>query len=269
MQCGYRPSYLNFSVNGGERRLLRDPRPSILYLIMKKYLIWVASLALLQGLDTSSLLHAEPLETNEVSMASAPAWLKVNQVQKVVDRIQNSMEWDIRKVKVYWYADPALFLKAHGFDGTVLAFSRKSDNSIHLGPRVDLRSFDGLFGHELVHVIVYQKYKDAIPKWLEEGLANYIGRKSPVDYAWLGKQTPIAEVRNLVHPYQKSKVPAAYHYAASTALAEMIASHCDLEDLLKLSVGKNLENYLSTYCGIEDVNKSFREWVTKKSTRAN
>jgi hypothetical protein len=48
---------------------------------------------------------------------------------------------------------------------------------------------------------------------------------------------------------------------ASTALAEMIAAHCDLEDLLQLATGKKLESYLATTCGIGDLNAEFQKWI--------
>ena len=265
---------------------------------------------------------AEELSTNEVVFTNPPSWLNQIRVDQVVDKIQATMEWDIRKVRVQWYSDQATFQKFHGFDATVLAVSKKEDNSIHLGPRVVDQNFNAVFGHELVHTIVFQKYKDAIPNWLNEGLANYVAREGQVDYTWLSTQ-PFIDVRTLVHPFQKpssnetstpelssspSPSPSAtssatdmptgqhhgrkgtryvaqtpviahstppsnvaktginprYHYQASTALIEMIASQCSLDDLLQLSVGKKLETYLATYCSITDVNASFQAWVKKR-----
>ena len=275
---------------------------------------------------------AEELSTNEVVFTNPPSWLNRIRVNKVVDRIQATMEWDIHRVRVQWYLDQATFQKFHGFDASVLAISRKQDNTIHLGPRVIDQNFDAIFGHELVHTIVFQKYKDAIPNWLNEGLANYVAREGQVDYAWLNSQ-PFIDVRTLVHPFEKplggdqspapenlsntsnplptpsdsprpSPIPTPsekgahhgkkgkrgdsateksltiphttpapkvginprYHYQASTALIEMIAAQCSLDDLLQLSVGKKLESYLTTYCSISDVNASFRAWVKMKST---
>jgi hypothetical protein len=128
-----------------------------------------------------------------------------------------------------------------------------------------------------VHIIVFQKYKSAIPAWLDEGLANYAADRRNVSYAWL-KTQPYRDVSTLVHPFEKARTDesgpykvgsavgsgpdrARYHYEASTAVMEMIATHCDIHDLLQLSVGKKLETYLSTYCGINDVNAEFKAWL--------
>jgi hypothetical protein len=115
---------------------------------------------------------ANPVSTNAATFLNPPAWLNESRIDRVVDQIQQYMEWDIRKVSVTWHNDQAEFQKFHGYDATVLAVSRKPDNTIHLGPRVTSQNFDSVFGHELVHIILFQKYKDSVPKWLEEGLAN-------------------------------------------------------------------------------------------------
>lgn len=224
--------------------------------------------------------RAAVVDTNEVHCDDAPAWLKSSLVNRVVERIQSKLEWDIRKVRMVWHLDQQEFQKSHGYSDSVLAYSRQSDNSVHLGPRVTDVNFESVFGHELVHVILFQKYKGAVPKWLEEGLANYLSNHKPlvkngkpvydpshwtVDYAWLAAQ-PSIDVLTLKHPFLGVATSGArYHYQASQALVEMIASHCSLDELLQLSVGKKLENYLSTFCGIDDVNSEFRKWVAKKA----
>lgn len=249
----------------------------------------VASLLLFlwMGVETYTA-HAATLDTNEVHCDDAPAWLKTALVNRVVERIQSKLEWDIRKVHVVWHPDQQEFQKIHGYGDSVLAFSRQNDNSVHLGPRVTETNFESVFGHELVHVILYQKYKGAVPKWLEEGLANFLSNHQPsalanhkptvkngkpvydpslwtVDYTWLAAQ-PSIDVLTLKHPFLGVATNGArYHYQASQALVEMIASHCSLDQLLQLSVGKRLENYLGTFCGIDDINSEFRKWVAKKA----
>jgi hypothetical protein len=213
--------------------------------------------------------QGKEIETNEVDIPNAPSWLTELRVQKCVEDVQRFLEWDVRKITVLWYTDPGTFQRAHGFDETVLAFERKTDNTVHIGPRIDTTNFDKVFEHELVHVILAQKFKDAIPKWLEEGLANYVAKKGDVDYAWLASIPPPPDVRVLIHPFMPIAADgvyrgAKYHYMASRALIEMIASKCDLKDLLGLSVGSKLEKYLSTYCGVADVNVAFAAWLNKK-----
>ncbi len=215
----------------------------------------------------SAPAFANDIDTNEVHSTGAPAWATESLVNKAVSRIQDFMEWDIRKVNLIWYPDQAVFQRAHGFDATVLAFSKKQENTVHIGPRVTATDFESVFGHELVHIVLYQKYKDAVPSWLEEGLANYISKHGKVNYVWLSHQ-PYRDVRTLVHPFLNGAgitYDPQYHYQASTAAIEMIASKCSLPDLLQLSVGKKLESYLSTFCEIPDVNESFKAWIQKKA----
>jgi hypothetical protein len=213
---------------------------------------------------------AAPVETNEVVMHDAPSWVTVSRVNKVVDKISRTLEWDIRKVSVSWYTDGAEFARAHGLKGSadgssVLAVSKKPENRVLIGPRVTSENFDGTFGHELTHVIVYQKYKTAIPAWLEEGLANYVAKNATVDYRYLASR-PFVDVKTLGHPFAGAAGPGPrYAYAASTALMEMLASHCNIHDLLQLSVGEKLEAYVGTFCGIDDVNAEFQKFVKRKA----
>ncbi len=217
----------------------------------------------------ASLASADPIEINQLTFSNPPSWLKKSQLQKVVDHAEKYLEWDIRKVEVFWHPDQAEFQKAHGFDASVLAFTRGTDHSVHIGPRVNATNFEAIFGHELTHVIVFQKYKSAIPKWLEEGLANYVGKAAKVDYPWLATQPP-QQISTLGHPFKAVYTPgspsvsAKYHYMASTAAIEMIASKCDLEQLLQLSVGKSLTSYFDTFCGIPDLDDEFKKWIKRK-----
>jgi hypothetical protein len=213
----------------------------------------------------SNLAHTKEILSNAATFSNPPEWLTSNRVNQVVEHIQKYMEWDIRKVKVTWYVNQTSFQKFHGYDASVLAISQKTDNSIFLGPRVDSSNFDQVFGHELVHIILFQKYKDAIPSWLEEGLANYVAKQGRVDYSWLASQ-PNSDVHLLVHPFQNTASGARYHYQASTALIEMIATKCNLNDLLQLSLENKLEDYLSTFCEINNINAELQKWIKKKTS---
>lgn len=210
------------------------------------------------------------ITTNSVTMNEAPKWLTAARVNRVTDRIERQLEWSIHRVSVKWFEDEKAFTSAHGISGApealsgITAVSKKNENTIYLGPRVSASNFDEVFGHELAHIIMFQKYKDAIPKWLEEGLANYAAKKLSVDYRWLAAQAPV-DVRTLSHPFGSGGPGPRYHYMASTALMEMIAAKCRVHDLLQLSVGEKLEAYLSTFCRITDLNDEFRKWVTRKA----
>ncbi|MGK5082754.1 hypothetical protein WDW37_05555 [Bdellovibrionota bacterium FG-1] len=217
--------------------------------------------------------HSHAFDLNEAHFDNAPKWLKPSTAQRVVDAMDAKLEWDIRKIQVQYHENQEEFRKLHGFDDSVLAFTRGTDTSVHLGPRVVESNFESVFGHELVHVILRQKYKNAIPRWLEEGLANYLSKHGKVDYAWLASQ-PTRDVYSLAHPFAEARPVstegarggARYHYQASQALMEMLATHCPPQDLLQLSVGKKLESYLPTLCGIQDLNAEFKAWLKRKGT---
>ncbi len=210
--------------------------------------------------------RAEKLETNALLMHKAPPWLKRTRVEKVTDRIQTKLEWTIRKIQVYWYTTPEEFRQVNRMSNAVVAFARRQDNSIHIGPEVNERNFDAIFAHELVHIISYQKYKGAIPKWLEEGMANHLSRQSKLDYKWLSLQTLPVDVRKMDHPFSGTGQDFRLTYAISQALIEMIDAKCDLERLVQLSVERGMEPYLKTYCEILDLNQALSAWIKKKAT---
>jgi hypothetical protein len=212
---------------------------------------------------------AETITTNEIVMTDAPSWVTESRIDRVVSKIQSFMEWDIRKIQVRYYSDQTAFEQAHGLGPIPIAVSKRADNTVHLGPKVTKDTFDTTFGHELVHIVLFQKYKDAIPSWLDEGLANFVAQHGKVDYKWLSKQPP-GDVKLLTHPFggsagNSSAEVARFHYQTAQALMEMISSKCDVHQLLQLSVGKKLEGYLDTYCGIPDLNIALQSWVKRKS----
>lgn len=208
-------------------------------------------------------LGTKELFTNQVIFHNAPDWLTESLLQQTVDSTQSFLEWDLKRVSAYGYSDAAVFNREHSLKFQVNAVFRRSDNSIHLSPKVTPTDFKNVFSHELVHAILSQKYKSAVPIWLEEGLANYIGKYRSPDYkALAGKNWP--DVTQLGHP-SDGRVDPVLHYAISTGLIEMIASKCSLKDLLQLSVGSKLIHYLKTYCEIDNLNEAFKKWVLKKS----
>ncbi len=232
----------------------------------------VFSVILLSILLPGISARAAGLEHNALQMQNSPAWVKSSQVSRVVDRVEATLEWDIRRIRVYWYQDEDRFFKAHALGShSVVAASRKSDMSMHLGPRVDPSNFEEIFAHELVHIILFQKYGDAIPVWLQEGLANFVGNRGKVDYKWLNNEPLPADIRALGHPFRTGGSTdggtnsVRRHYMTSRAILEMIASRCDLQQLIQLSVGKKLENYLNTFCGISDLNKDYGKWLKRKA----
>lgn len=224
--------------------------------------------------------QALEIRTNAAVFSNVPpgmSWLTQRRIEKIVDRVERSLEWDIRRVRVYWYTDAAEFARAHGLGtpstspnsgsaGSILAVARRTDSSIHIGPKVTESNFDATFAHELTHVVLFQKYKSAIPSWLDEGLANYVGKKGGVDYLLL-KTRGVGDIKRLTHPFAEGS-DVSYHYMLSTAAIEMLAKKCNLEDLLQLSVGAKLEPYIARTCGIGDLNAELARWVDSQSSRA-
>lgn len=210
-----------------------------------------------------AVVSAKEVTTNAIRFHDAPDWLGESRLNRAVEPIQNVLEWDIRRIDAYRHGNLEEFKAESKLQFGPIAFFRRKDSTIHVGPKVNDDNFDKVFGHELVHAIFWQKYRGAIPVWLEEGIANYLGRTSKPDYRWLVKQ-PRVRVTTLVHP-DKDESGSRFHYEASTAAIAMIAAKCSLKDLLQLSVGKKLESYLKTYCEIADVDGAFDAWVTAQA----
>ena len=221
------------------------------------------------GVFGAQASEAKPIDTNAALFNNPPKWLKRNRAEKVIGRIQTKLEWTIRKINITFYTDQKAFEKVHGYGSVVRAVTLLQDQSVHLGPRVNNENFDGVLGHELVHVIFKQKYSGAIPKWLEEGLANHIAGKGKPQYQYVASRPFPKDVRDLVHPLKGTNEDIHYAYAASRVLIDMVAKKCDLENLLRLSVERKMENYIATYCEIKDLNQAFQDWVNKKTKNTN
>jgi hypothetical protein len=222
------------------------------------------------------------IRTNSLTVLNAPAWLTERRVEKLTDSVEQLLEWQIRRVTVRFFNDAGAFASENKLKSSaVVAFTRKSDGTVSLSPQVKENEFDGVLTHELTHVVVNQKYRQAIPDWLEEGLANFISQKvakrlggrgrGVVDYAWLAQQSADSYTE-LGHPLGEGKdgtiTRVRYRYAASTALMEMIASHCDVFDLMQLALGRRMEPYLKNTCELTDVDAALRAWVAAKSKTA-
>ncbi len=190
-------------------------------------------------LASSPQAHAYSIQTNSAKIQQIPdsfkKWLTQSRVQRVIDRVESLLQWDIRRINVTYLGSPQEFAQGHGLTGadtdTIVAVALPKDGSILLGPKVNESNFDAVFAHELTHVVVLQKYKSAVPKWIEEGLANYVGKKGKADYAWLAGETSI-DPRELTHPFVENRIvvqsgsKARFHYELATA-----ETTCDTKDL--------------------------------------
>ncbi|MCC7442175.1 MAG: hypothetical protein IT285_11105 [Bdellovibrionales bacterium] len=212
-----------------------------------------------------ALAGAAELRANAITLSGAPEWVRERDVERVVARVERELEWSIRRVKGLWVSDASAFARVHGTGAsTILAFTRKSDQRVVFGPRVTREAFEGVLAHELAHVVTYQKYKESIPDWLSEGLANWLARKGTVDYRWLAGR-PLPSVESLGHPFKTAGNDPKVLYQASSAVIDLLRARCRWRDLLQLSVGKKLETYIRTTCGIRDLNAELRAWILKQS----
>lgn len=210
------------------------------------------------------------IRTNELTLRSPPAWVKRTTVEKVTDSIQMKLEWRIRRIEVFWHSSPASFSAAQNLGAQAVAVTKIANETatVHMGPQVTLQNYEQILSHELVHVIIFQKYKNSIPKWLEEGLANHLSKRAAVNYQWLTTQKFPADISELAHPFKGTKDRITYSYMASQAFAEMLNKKCDLQNLIRLSVERKMEDYIKRTCQITDMNKAFRDWVLSKTSKA-
>jgi hypothetical protein len=206
---------------------------------------------------------AETLRVGPIRFENTPTWFQARKAEKVIDRVQARLEWDLRPSTAVFHSDPEAFSRAHGLGGSVLAFAKKGSNVIYFGPQVDAAQFESTFAHELAHLIVGQKYKKAIPDWLEEGLANSVAGKDRIDYGWLFQQKR-PRVRELAHPFRGSVDPRL-HYLLSSATVAYLSSKCSFADLLQLSVGKGIEPFLATYCEIRDLDGEMEKFIAAQA----
>jgi len=212
----------------------------------------------------------ENLVTNSAVFHSPPDWLNSGIAQSAIDRIEQKLEWSVRKIQVYFYSDHKKLEAAFGYSApTILAFMKRSDQSIHLGPKLNAKNFKVIFGHELGHVIITQKYKNSIPGWIEEGLVNKIAGYTKIDYNFLKKFTPRGPVNQLTHPFDaKTLDEVNFKYQAALASINMLEKKCpSFRELINLSLKKNLETFIPTYCKIPDLNKAFWKWIDDNATQ--
>jgi hypothetical protein len=212
-------------------------------------------------------LWAMALMTNSLKIENPPSWVKESIIQKVAARIESKLEWSPRRVNAYFYNSEQTFSDAHGFHGSpILAFYRRQTTDLHFGPRVDKNNFEMVLTHEMSHAVIAQKYKDHLPKWLEEGLANWTAKNDTVPWKDLAKLQPRMDPREAAHPFQASEFQfTEARYMVSLAAVHFLKKECpSLRELLNLSLKSNLEKFLPTYCQIKNLKEEFWAFVDKR-----
>jgi hypothetical protein len=222
---------------------------------------------LLAGLMLSSQpLTAAPkeLRTNCCLVQNPPAWLQTTDLQATAKRVEGRLQWTIRRVQLRFVQDPNQYRSEGSLQFPTRAFFNRSKNTIYFSPTVNKDNFPAVLGHELVHVVFAQKHKHAIPVWLEEGFANFIGSQVVADYRWLAKEQ-LSPVTSLKHP---NSDPDTFrqHYQLSGAAVDYIASRCSLDDLLMMSVKRSVTDYLQKLCRIKNIDSEVAAWIASKAS---
>jgi hypothetical protein len=141
---------------------------------------------------------------------------------------------------------------------------------------------NNLLGHEIVHLVLHRFYTDAIPCWLDEGLAQFISKDAHASYerarGYSAKPhseaiapeelIPLAALVAMTHPpsdrvrtfYDESERLVRFLAAADKpsflALLDAVARHQPLETVLpRLYGGKFASNSM--------LEEKFREYATK------
>lgn len=214
------------------------------------------------SLFNAAMVRAENFKTNCCDVENAPSWLSQYTLSDIASEMERDMGWSIRRVKVIFHSTDAAFTRSANLNFSAAAFFVPAKQTIEIKPVKDLATFTPIFRHELAHVISNQKFKGGIPNWLEEGFANYLGTKQKVDYKWLSQQ-PLPAASQLAHP-NSDATGSRMHYLLSTATVEMIASKCNLNDLLMLTTGSKPTQYLATFCKIKNIDADAIDWVKSK-----
>jgi predicted SprT family Zn-dependent metalloprotease len=218
---------------------------------------------------TSAQPNTKKVITNSAIFHNPPSWFSKYRAEKTMTRVEKTLEWSTRRIDVHWYKDQKKFTDAmKQKPSNILAFARRQDHSVHIGPKVTLKNFETVLAHELAHVIIFQKYKDRIPLWLEEGLANSVAENVQIDFKWLNQQKRIP-LKAMSHPLSATSADEInYKYMGSLAAIEMLKERCpNFRELLNLSLKQNLETFIPTYCKIPNLDTALWEWINRKQKK--
>lgn len=210
-----------------------------------------------------SFLFATHFQTNSLKVQNAPDWLKPHDVIKVTERIENRLEWKIKRIPVIWHSSPKTYLKAHSLGPLARAVTVQQGGQVevHMGPDIKKEDLQVSLAHELVHVIFRQKYRGSIPDWLEEGFANFYSEKDKISKSRLKSISLPGDVTTLTHPFKGMSLGVHDHYLVSQGMVQMLSEKCNLQQLLRLSVEKEITTFVKNSCGIENIHGTFIKWI--------
>jgi hypothetical protein len=214
---------------------------------------------------TSVAAPNKELRTNCCLIQNAPAWLNTEMVKNTAKRVESRLQWTIRRITLRFESDPEKYKSVSTLQFPTRALFNPKNQTVYFGPTVNADNFSPTLGHELVHVVFNQKHRKAIPQWLEEGFANFIGSEVVPDYRFLNSEN-IPNISSLGHP---NSDPDRFrmHYQLASAAVDYISSRCKLNDLLMMSVKRSVEDYLHKLCKIKDIDSELIAWVKSKDNK--
>ncbi|MGI8436515.1 MAG: hypothetical protein ACR2NX_06365 [Chthoniobacterales bacterium] len=158
----------------------------------------------------------------------------------------------------------------------------QGDLFIHRDPAYRFAS--GLLGHEIAHLVMHRYYPDAIPRWLDEGFAEYVSKKAHASFRRARgynsrahsqviakeKLIPLAELVTMDYPDDLDKV--ATFYDEAQRLVRFLAAtdqHSFLGLLDALSRHQPFESslliyYSGKFATVASFEKSFSDYVTNE-----
>jgi hypothetical protein len=157
-----------------------------------------------------------------------------------------------------------------------------SDGSLFIQRNPSYKYSDNSLGHEIVHLVLHRFYTDAIPCWLDEGLAQFISKDAHASYerarGFISKPhseaiapdelIPLASLIAMTRPpadrvrifYDQSerlvRFLATSDKASFLTLLDSVARHQPLETILP-------RVYLGRFASISALDEKFREYAAK------
>ncbi len=158
----------------------------------------------------------------------------------------------------------------------------QGDLFIHRDP--SYRFASGLLGHEIAHLVLHRYYPDAIPRWLDEGFAEYVSKNAHASYKRargyisrahsqvIAKERfiPLGELVTMDYPEDQEKV--ATFYDESHRLVRFLAA-TDQHSFLGLLDALNrhqpfelslLSYYSGKFASVASFEAGFRDYATSE-----
>ena len=138
--------------------------------------------------------------------------------------------------------------------------------------------FDSIFYHEMTHAVILDALDPqkalAIPRWVHEGLAEYISGEGPARVRWIAQHFNRATVGQAVHSIDSPGVDYAHAYLAIQYLEDKYSVNAVQGLVRDLIQGKNTQDAIEDVTGesYEEFRKHLQEYtlaVYQKEARSD